>query len=238
VSGLQAVVEANGGLDESTGKARAQMETMRQQIIDNAVAHGVDKDAVTAYVDNLLTIPKTVPPTKVDIDKAEAELKLQGFQSAIDRLTGKTVHIYSIEHIQQVRDSGDTPTANAMNTANQYAQGNAYRSEGGPIYRSGGGPANYLAAGGTPFPGVPRGTDTIPAWLTPDEFVMQRASAKSIGPAALNYMNTTGQLPPAGGGQATNVTVYIGNEAIDSHMVRVVQEGMDGVARQIGGMRR
>jgi hypothetical protein len=32
--------------------------------------------------------------------------------------------------------------------------------------------------------------------------------------------------------------VYIGNEAIDSHMVRVVQEGMDGVARQIGGMRR
>ncbi|MDP9185630.1 MAG: hypothetical protein M3O29_08190 [Actinomycetota bacterium] len=238
VSGLQAVVEANGGLDESTGKARAQMETMRQQIIDNAVAHGVDKDAVTAYVDNLLTIPKTVPPTKVDIDKAEAELKLQGFQSAIDRLTGKTVHIYSIEHIQQVRDSGDTPTANAMNTANQYAQGNAYRSEGGPIYRSGGGPANYLAAGGSPFPGVPRGTDTIPAWLTPDEFVMQRASAKSIGPAALNYMNSTGQLPPGQGSGPVTVNLILDGQIIDTRIVDLTHQTMDGVARQLGGMRR
>jgi hypothetical protein len=235
VTNLQSVVEANGGLSESTGKAREQMVTMRQQIIDNAVAHGVDEAAVTAYVDGLLAIPKTVPPTKLDINATEAELKIAGFQSAIDRLTGKTIHIYSVEHIQQVRDSGDNAGANSMDTANQYATGNAYRSEGGPIYRAAGGPVNYLAFGG--HPGGPRGTDTVPAWLTPDEFVMKRASSKSIGPAALNYMNTTGQLPPASAG-AGNITVYIGNEAIDSHMVRVVQEGIDGVARQIGGMRR
>lgn len=233
VSGLQAVVEANGGLDESTGKAREQMETMRQQIIDNAVAHGVDKDAVTAYVDNLLTIPKTVPPTKVDIDKAEAELKLQGFQSAIDRLTGKTVHIYSVEHIQQVRDGpavngvGGNEIANSMDTANQYATGSAYRSGGGPV---------YLATGG--HPGVPRGTDTVPAWLTPDEFVMKRASAKSIGPAALNYMNTTGQLPPGQQSGPLTVNLILDGQIIDTRIVSLTNQTIDGIDRQIGGQRR
>jgi hypothetical protein len=72
ISQLQGVVEANGGLANSTGKAREQMVTMRQQIIDNAVAHGVDRDAVTKYVDSILAIPKTVPPTKLDVDAAEA----------------------------------------------------------------------------------------------------------------------------------------------------------------------
>jgi hypothetical protein len=86
VTNLEAVVEANGGLSESTGKAREQMVTMRQQIIDNAVAHGVDKDAVTAYVDKLLAIPKTVPPTKLDADKSAADAKIAAVQAKIDAI--------------------------------------------------------------------------------------------------------------------------------------------------------
>ncbi len=83
VTNLQNVVEANGGLSDSTGKAREQMVAMRQQIIDNAVAHGVDQAAVTAYVDKLLTIPATVPPTKLDVDTADAQAKVFSFQQAI-----------------------------------------------------------------------------------------------------------------------------------------------------------
>lgn len=235
VSGLQAVVEANGGLDESTGKARAQMETMRQQIIDNAVAHGVDKEAVTAYVDNLLTIPKTVPPTKVDIDKAEAEKKLQGFQSAINSLTGKTVDIYSVTHIQEVRDgpavngiSGNA-IANSMDAANRYTQDNAYNhADGGEIlYRAGG--------GGVPF--RPSGTDTVPAMLTPGEVVMNRMSVDSLGLGNLLQANRTGKWPEQGGG-GVNVMVMIGGEAIDPRLIQIVHQELDGVSRQIGGMRR
>jgi len=86
VTNLQAVVEANGGLADSTGKARAQMVTMRQQIIDNAVAHGVNRAAVTAYVDKLLAIPKKIPPTKLDVDKAAADKNIADMQKRIDRI--------------------------------------------------------------------------------------------------------------------------------------------------------
>jgi len=91
VTNLQAVVEANGGLANSTGKARAQMVTMRAQIINNAVAHGVDRAAVTAYIDKLLAIPKKVPPTKLDVDTATALAKISSLQGYLDRLHSKNI---------------------------------------------------------------------------------------------------------------------------------------------------
>jgi hypothetical protein len=49
-------------------------------------------------------------------------------------------------------------------------------------------------------------------WLTPEEFVVKRASAKSIGLPALNYMNQTGQLPPqAAPAQGGGKGVYVEN---------------------------
>jgi len=86
VSNLQRVVEANGGLANSTGKARDQMIDMRKKIIDNAVAHDVNRAAVTAYIDKLLAIPKTVPPTKLDVAKTEAEKKIDDLQAKIDAI--------------------------------------------------------------------------------------------------------------------------------------------------------
>lgn len=54
------------------------------------------------------------------------------------------------------------------------AGGSTAYSTGGTVYRAGGGPA-YLAAGGGLF--EPRGTDTVPAMLTPGEMVIRRKSA-------------------------------------------------------------
>jgi len=67
------------------------MVTMRQQIIDNAVAHGVDRAAVTAYIDKLLAIPKKVPPTKLDVDTATALAKISSLQGYLNRLHGKNI---------------------------------------------------------------------------------------------------------------------------------------------------
>lgn len=236
VQALQQVVEANGGLDNSTGQARQQMETMRQQIIDNAVAHGVDREAVTQYIDKIMQIPASVPPTKTDVDTANSQLKIRGLQQAIDSLTGKTVDIYTVEHIQSVRDGpavngiGGNEIANSMQAANAFATGSAGYSTGGSVaYRADGGPISYLSTGG--HPGVPRGTDTVPAWLTPEEFVLKRASAKSIGPAALHYMNDTGQLPPSGGITPVHVAVYVGNEQLDARMYTVATGALDDANR-------
>ena len=80
IHNLQGVIEANGGLSSSTGQARAQMATLRQQIINNAVAHGVNRAAVTAYIDRLLAIPKSIPPTTLDANTKPATDKLNIFQ--------------------------------------------------------------------------------------------------------------------------------------------------------------
>ncbi|MCA4132941.1 hypothetical protein [Arthrobacter sp. M4] len=193
----QAAAEAVAKATGSTEKGTAAYGASKAALEESMRSQGLLTEEVQNYINKLYDVDKLkVKPTKLDIDKAEAELKLQGFQNAINSLTGKTVTIYTQERISTVRDSGDTGTANAMNTANQYATGNAYRSEGGeiPQYRADGGPINYLAAGGSPF--IPRGTDVVPAMLTPKEFVIKRASAESIGLPALDYMNRTGQLPP------------------------------------------
>ena len=187
VANLQQVVEANGGLSESTGKAKAEMETMRQQIINNAVAHGVDKDAVTAYVDGLLKIPASIPPTKLDVDNAAAAQKIADIQWRLDQLqTHKRIFI----DVQQSTSNVDNTATADRGTVKLYNKG---------------GMVNYLAAGGAPrF--IPRGTDTVPAMLTPGEIVMKRASVQSIGADRLLAANETGKLPqPAFPSQVTLV---------------------------------
>ncbi|QDG61245.1 hypothetical protein [Pseudarthrobacter sp. NIBRBAC000502771] len=214
VSQLMAVVEANGGLSNSTAEAKGQMAAMRQQIIDNAVAHGVDKTAVEQYIDKLLQVPKSVPPTKLDVDTSAAEAALQ----ALTRR--RTVEITAIT--TQVRGGGspDDPSMTALNPAQ--------RADGGEVlYRAGG--------GGVPF--RPSGTDTVPAMLTPGEVVMKRSSVDSLGLGNLLQANRTGSWPEQNSGPV-NVMVMIGGEAVDSRFVQIVHQELDGVARQIGGMRR
>ncbi|CAN7466123.1 phage tail tape measure protein [Pseudarthrobacter oxydans] len=67
-----------------------------------------------------------------------------------------------------------------------------------PALHADGGMVNYLASGGRPrlYDMRPRGTDTVPAMLTPGEIVMQKSSVDSIGAGNLLYANATGQLPP------------------------------------------
>lgn len=57
------------------------------------------------------------------------------------------------------------------------------RSDGGPIYRAAGGVAGL-------HPGAPRGTDTVPAWLTPGEYVIKRQAVDYYGQGALSAINS------------------------------------------------
>ena len=75
----------------------------------------------------------------------------------------------------------------------------------------------FRAAGGPIF--KPRGTDTVPAMLTPGEFVINKSSAQSIGYGQLNKMNHMAKGGPvqylAGGGPAVGGGLgTVGNLAI------------------------
>jgi hypothetical protein len=191
VAALQQVVEANGGLDNSTGQARQQMETMRQQIIDNAVAHGVDRDAVTQYIDKILQIPASVPPTKTDVDTANALTKLQILQDALNNLHGHqiTVPVYYAEvNSVNANDFGGNAAGVGNNTAPAaHARGGWAGSPGTVVHMAGGGRHPFAF-----------GSDTVATMLDPREFVVSGGSAnrlESDHPGALDYMNRTGKLP-------------------------------------------
>jgi len=57
-----------------------------------------------------------------------------------------------------------------------------------------------FAQGGRTRGGQP-GVDSIPILAMADEFMINRRAAKSVGYGALDYINSTGRLPFAGGGQ-------------------------------------
>jgi len=217
VTNLERVIEANGGLQNATAQSKQQYEAMRQQIIDNAVAHGVDKDAVTAYIDKLFQIPKAVN-TQLDADNSAAAQKIADIQFRLDMLqTHKTIFIDVQQSTSNVDNTGTADGARPK----MYAKG---------------GMVNYLAGGG--FPDFrPQGSDTVPAMLTPGEIVMKRASVESLGAGNLLHANQTGQWPGGGGGPVT-VNLILDGQILDTRIVDLTQQTMDGVARQIGGMRR
>jgi hypothetical protein len=94
-------------------------------------------------------------------------------------------------------------------------------SKGGPVYAAGG----YFAS---------KGTDTIPAMLSPGEFVISRRGVQAAGMPALRSINNG--VPPMGGGNVTTVNVYVNNKldhaesqkiaaAIAPHIPGVVANG-------------
>ena len=158
IHNLEAVAEANGGLEHATGKARAQLVTMRKQIIDNAVAHGVDRKAVTDYVDSLLKIPKKIPPTKVEIDDAAARKAARELAAYISRF----------RPIMEVAvHTKGAPNAGAGGHTAQGAQGGTFTGHGFKRYGFGG-----TVGGGS----GPKADDQL-AWLSTGEEVTPEPQA-------------------------------------------------------------
>jgi len=101
VRDMQALAEANGDLSGKTAGSIARLKDLRQQIIDNAVAHGHDRKAVTDYINSIFKIPKKVPPTKLEVDKAAADAKLVALQKKLGL----------VKPIKSIRVVAETKTA-------------------------------------------------------------------------------------------------------------------------------
>lgn len=93
-----------------------------------------------------------------------------------------------------------------------------------------GGVVSYLAPGG--FPGSPQGTDTVPTWLTPGEWVVRKEAADKLGPEALNQINQ-GRLPMVGGGGSTNVFNFNVNMGLYAGMPSEKREVAKDLAREL-----
>jgi len=234
----EAVAKATGKTEEGTAAYAAS----KAQLEKTMAAQGLLTDDVQGYIDKLYDVNNFKPkPVTLDVNTADAQLKLAGFQRAVDSLTGKTVLIYAQANIDAARAALDTLHADSMVTA-------AYSTKeaGGMVaelHADGGmAGASYLARGG--FPGGPSGTDTVPTWLTPGEVVVKRASVQSLGAGNLLEANRTGQWPgqSQGQGQAQLPPIYVQNPFTGEYLLAQVDgrvnAGIDGVARQIGGMRR
>ena len=85
------------------------------------------------------------------------------------------------------------------------------RNKGGPIYRAGGG-----------FPGEPRGTDTVPAWLTDGEFVTNKPATEMFGKDIEMYNNIGRKV------QDPNVTVKGGVWEAMHELDRLINMAAEG----------
>lgn len=175
VQSAQLSAEAFGTMTGSSEDARQKLIQQRDAIINNAVANGQNRGEVEKYIDSVLRIPASVPPTKVQVDQAA----LAAAEAQLANLARQRVASISA----QVRGGGsaEDPSMTALD----------------PSSFANGGKVNYLARGG--FPAFKsRGTDTVPAMLTPGEIVMKKQSVDSIGADRLLHANATGQLPSGG----------------------------------------
>lgn len=82
----QAFRDQGGGADE----AKQKLIDSKQAIEDQAVANGMNRDSVHAYLEELFKIPETVPKTKIEVDTATASAQLASF---LDRVSNQVAWI-------------------------------------------------------------------------------------------------------------------------------------------------
>jgi len=187
----QQAAEAVAKSTNSTAQGTAAYAASKTALENELRAQGELTPAIQAYIDKLYAIP-AVAKTKVEADTAAAAAAVAALQRQIDGLNANAIAVQArVNATGQAVAAGDSAVA---------------RASGGSI------PA-YLAIGGSPF--QPHGTDTIPAMLSPHEFVVKAPSAQAYPGFMQAYNdNPTRALQAVAGSGAsgpTQVTLVIEN---------------------------
>ena len=141
---FDAIASAGLRSAEAMAKNGASQEQVQANLVDTynelikaAGKFDITGEAADAMAREILKVPKDVPIETAIRNYADTMTKAQNIKHGIDQIPGsKTINIYTVEHIAEVRKSGDVHTANAMDTANRYATGAAY-AKGGEIIAPG-----------------------------------------------------------------------------------------------------
>lgn len=216
-------------------------EEKRQELQQKLIDAGVSRDQVLQLPDKALeflvsqydTYTNTMKAEKEKADHEEKESKHKGtLEDAWNRLKNA---------VQGVRDwvagviggIADWVTGSKGGTSQKKISKNPfYKSLFGGLFFSRGGFVNYLAQGGSPLLGgifQPRGTDTIPAMLTPGEYVLRKRAVDSLGTDFLDNLNRYGIGALRGNNTTTVVNNYYNNNAS-------VNQNIDNKSNYLNGM--
>ena len=216
-------------------------EEKRRELQQKLIDAGVSRDQVLQLPDKALqflvsqydTYTNTMKAEKEKADHEEKENKHKGtLEDAWNRLKNA---------VQGVRDwvagviggIADWVTGSKGGTSQKKISKNPfYKSLFGGLFFSRGGFVNYLAQGGSPLLGgifQPRGTDTIPAMLTPGEYVLRKRAVDSLGTDFLDNLNRYGIGALRGNNTTTVVNNYYNNNAS-------VNQNIDNKSNYLNGM--
>lgn len=216
-------------------------EEKRRELQQKLIDAGVSRDQVLQLPDKALeflvsqydTYTNTMKAEKDKADHEEKESKHKGtLEDAWNRLKNA---------VQGVRDwvagviggIADWVTGSKGGTSQKKISKNPfYKSLFGGLFFSRGGFVNYLAQGGSPLLGgifQPRGTDTVPAMLTPGEYVLRKRAVDSLGTDFLDNLNRYGIGALGGNRTTTVVNNYYNNNAS-------VNQNIDNKSNYLNGM--
>lgn len=216
-------------------------EEKRRELQQKLIDAGVSRDQVLQLPDKALeflvsqydTYTNTMKAEKEKADHEEKESKHKGtLEDAWNRLKNA---------VQGVRDwvagviggIADWVTGSKGGTSQKKISKNPfYKSLFGGLFFSRGGFVNYLAQGGSPLLGgifQPRGTDTVPAMLTPGEYVLRKRAVDSLGTNFLDNLNRYGIGALRGNQTTTVVNNYYNNNAS-------VNQNIDNKSNYLNGM--
>lgn len=233
---------ANSGL--STDELQRRTAALRDEFVKQLTQMGFNRAEIGKYTksfDDLATIIRNVPRNVT-----------------VGANTNPAIQALN-EFMARARNSSANVKLNAQMPSNIGATGGVYRPQsihsagnlsvpkvvernigGGGVGRpyalySTGGKVSYLASGGVAglHPGRPKGTDTIPAWLSPNENVTNARASKYYGQPFMNAINQMkfpkylAQGGLAGGGEAAIAAALSGGSIeLGPRTIRAIQQSL------------
>jgi TP901 family phage tail tape measure protein len=168
------------------------LQETHDKLIAAAAKFGITGKAAEDLARDIMNVPPGVDINSwmSDYAKKMAE-QTQGAINNIQKQVDVTVTTYRQDVILATRQSGDTATANAMQTANDYANGNMYRkASGGAVYGPG-----------------PKGIDSVPHLLAPGEHVLSDKDVDALGGQQAVYALRAAIRSGASRAEVTNMAV-------------------------------
>lgn len=188
---------------------RKKVEKLTGEFKSNATQLGFSKDSVKTYESSLKGLTEIIKkvPTNISVKantnpatqalnewlaknkSKELKVKLSTNKPNVSGTVSggqyKPSSIYSAGPLSvpkvTSRNASELVFFNAGGGGGGYAR-MQMRASGGPIYRAQGGVSGL-------HPGFPKGTDTVPAWLTPGEWVIKRSSVNYYGNGMMSALN-------------------------------------------------
>ena len=208
VQSYQAQIQALASSGLSTAELQRRTAALRADFERQLASMGYNRTEIGRYSKSLqdLSVVINKVPRNITV-RASTSPAQQALNEFIARNNGRSVNLranvsspssigggrYNASGINVGSGGISTPriatgaggvTAPKMNIAGKIQYGGSARpvAIGGPIYRAAGGVAGL-------HPGGPIGSDTVPAWLTPGEFVIRKSAVDYYGLDFFNALN-------------------------------------------------